>query len=427
MRRICMLGVIAGGLLAPPAGPAGAASPGAAEAVAPDSPFGVVAHVTRPGEHGLAQREFALMKEAGIAWVRTDFDWDRVENPEGTWHFDHLDETVAWADAAGIRLLAQLNYNVPWADPAHRHLGPWLTYVRKVVGRYCKSVRHWEVWNEPNTERFWRSPDPAEYTAFLKVTHQAIKEIDPDLRVVFGGTCTIDIGYIEGALRAGAADYFDVMSVHPYGTSPDNVGNDLARLHEVMKRHGAADRPVWVTEWGWSAVGNKPAEEREHAVNLAIGWHIALHDRLAARIFWYEFQSEEVNPADPEHYFGLVRKDLAPRPAYLAYQALTRARPAGSEAAPGDWWRQGLTWPHWVRPDGRKGWAVWAWSGEKPYRLFVRGEIAEAFDVLGRPVRVEVKDRLADVTLSRSPLYLIGPEYLSFEERPDLAKPGLPE
>lgn len=407
MRRLVLAGVVAIFL---PAWGAEEATPSAARKATAPSPYGVVAHVTRETEHPLAQSEFALMSKAGIAWVRTDFDWDRVETPEGVWHFEHLDETVKWADAAGIRLLVQLNYDVPWARPARKHLDKWLTYVRKVVGRYSRHVRYWEVWNEPNTQWFWGKPDAAEYTAFLKATHKVIKAIDPKLQVVFGGTYNIDLGYIEAALKAGAGPCLDVMSVHPYGTAVDNIGNDMAKLVELMKRYKVGDRPIWITEWGWSAINDPPDQEREHAMNLAIGWHIALHDQLAQRIFWYEFQSEEGKPGDREHYFGLVRKDLKPRPAYLAYQALTRARPAGSRPEKGQWWRQGLTYPHWVRPDGTKGWAVWLWSGRANARLRIRGRITEAFDLLGRPIRIEVKSGLAETRLSRSAVYLIGPE-----------------
>jgi hypothetical protein len=402
---------------APPRPPgSGNPSPPHGAAWPDDVSYGVVAHVTRPHEHAVARKEFQLMKQAGIQWVQTPFDWDAVESPEGVWHFDHLDETVAWADAAGIRLLATLNYNVPWATPAHKHMDKWLTYVRKVVGRYRGSVRHWEVWNEPNGQWFWPSPSPADYAVFLKETSRAIKQIDPGLQVVFGGTYNIDTGYIEAALKAGARDSFDVVSVHPYGSSVDNIGNDIARLVAVLKRYQAAAKPIWITEWGWSAVNNDPREEQQHAVNLAIGWNIALHDPPVKRIFWYEFQSQEEKPSDREHYFGLVRRDLTPRPAYLACQALTRARPSGSTTDEGDWWRQGMTWPHWVRPDGRKGWAVWLWSGEADYRLKVRGPVVEAFDHLGKPLPLDVKDGAARVRLARAPIYVIGPEHIEFEK-----------
>ncbi len=398
-------------------------APGSTKPAA-DSPYGVVAHVTRLSEHGIAQREFELMKQAGIEWVRTDCDWDRVENPQGQWHYAHMDETVKWADAAGIKLLLQLNYDVPWARPAHQHMDKWLTYVRNVVGRYKGSVRHWEVWNEPNGEWFWKPPSARDYAAFLKETHRTIKGIDPGLQVVFGGTFNIDVGYIEDALKVGAGGYFDVMSVHPYGTAVDNTGNDLARLVDLMKRYGVDRKPIWITEWGWPAVNNDVRQENEHAVNLAIGWHLALHGMPVQRLFWYEFRSEEGKPGDREHYFGLVRNDLKPRPTYAAYKALIRARPPGSKTDEGDWWRQGLTWTHWIRPDGMKGWSVWAWSGQADYRVTVRGRCVEAFDHLGRPLKLKISDGAVEITLRRAPIYLIGPDQLSFEETPAGRQPG---
>ena len=106
-------------------------------------PYAVCAHVSRGGEHAIARDAFRRMKAAGIGWVRTDFDWSGVERKPGEWSFDNLDETVQWAEEAGISILPILDYDVRWASPAYKHLNLWRTYVRKVVSRYKDRVRHW--------------------------------------------------------------------------------------------------------------------------------------------------------------------------------------------------------------------------------------------------------------------------------------------
>ena len=48
-------------------------------------------------------------------------------------------------------------------------------------------------------------------------------------------------------------------------------------------------------------------------------------------VFWYNLRAFENDPFYNEDHFGIVHKDLSPKPAFLAYQTLIRARPAGSK------------------------------------------------------------------------------------------------
>ena len=219
------------------------------------SPYGVCAHLARGDEHDTAREEIALMRQAGIGWARADFSWTGVQGQDRAWHFENLDETVAWAGDGGVKLLPILNYDTPWASPAYRHLDLWLDYVRHVVNRYKDRLRYWEVWNEPNLKNFWReTPDPAAYTTLLKATCQEIKKIDPDLVVLLGGMAGVPWEFIEGIYEAGGGAFFDVMNVHPYQypRSPEQpLVDNLHKLRELMARHGDGDKPIWITEIGW--------------------------------------------------------------------------------------------------------------------------------------------------------------------------------
>lgn len=62
------------------------------------------------------------------------------------------------------------------------------------------------------------------------------------------------------------------------------------------------------------------------------------------RYFGYEFQSLEQDRGDIEHHFGMVGRQLEPKPAYLAYSALTRAFPDGSKIDRSLEWNHGTAW-----------------------------------------------------------------------------------
>lgn len=124
---------------------------------------------------------------------------------------------IPLAKQANVSILPILDYDVPWATPAWRHPDAWGGYVRRIVSRYAKDLRYWEVWNEQNGSGFWRDrPSGANYVPLLKRAYEEIKKIDPELTVLYGGTAGVPLGYIEDSLKAGAGAYFDVMNIHPY-------------------------------------------------------------------------------------------------------------------------------------------------------------------------------------------------------------------
>ncbi|MCS7238037.1 MAG: beta-galactosidase [Thermoguttaceae bacterium] len=384
-----------------------------------ESPYGVCAHVSRGDERPVAQKEFALMSEAGIAWVRTDFDWSGVERPRGNWTFDHLDVVVSWAEKAGICLLPILDYDVPWARPAYKHLDAWLEYVRRVVSRYKGRLRYWEVWNEPNLEGFWRDkPDPANYVSLLRATYQEIKRIDPNLVVVLGGMAGIPWEYLEGVYKAGGKDFFDVMNVHPYryprAPEEGRLVEDLQRLRQLMSQYGDGQKPIWITEIGWPThVGPRGVSEEVQAQMLPRAYLLALHEGVE-RVIWYEFQAPEGKPDYNEDHFGIVHRDLRPKPAYVAYRTLTSLRPTGSKIVAG-WEERGVFCRSWDDPQGTRIWALWCPGESQEVSFTTRGAVSRVVDHLGNPKEHAAADGRLRLSLGPGVTYVVGPEAVSLQ------------
>lgn len=112
------------------------------------------------------------MRQADLAWVRCDFYWDTVENPQGTWHFDHIEKVLDQTEARGLKLLVILGYTVPWARPVCDHPEPRLEYVRPTVSDFKDRVKHWEIWNEQNLKHFWVA-DPDSIDISYHLAHDA--------------------------------------------------------------------------------------------------------------------------------------------------------------------------------------------------------------------------------------------------------------
>lgn len=125
------------------------------------------------------------------------------------------------------------------------------------------------------------------------------------------------------------------------------------------------------------------------------------------RYFWCEFHAPQRDDVDKEHHFGIVGQQLDPKPGYFAYQALTKARPAGST---GD--KLATTAEtriaSWTRPDGKRGWALWTSKAERPTTVKFDGTVDAAFDYLGN--EVDKPRSGSEIRLASGILYLVGPK-----------------
>ena len=125
--------------------------------------------------------------------------------------------------------------------------------------------------------------------------------------------------------------------------------------------------------------------------------------------FWYEFQNPQVGVLNKEHNFGLVHKNLTPKPVYQAYKTLIEARPADSRSTffdiDGDLIRAG-----WECPDGTNAVAVWRAGDAQDVELKFTGQVTKAFDYLGNEISVPE----GKISLSPKALYFIGPESVEF-------------
>ena len=609
----------------------------AAAVAAEPNPYGACAHVTR-GEP--AGRTCAMMRQAGLGWVRSDFDWSAVAPKKGAWDFSRFDRVIAECEAEGVQLLPILGYSVAWAHPAHEHLDEWEEYVRRVVERYGSRLGVLEVWNEENIPPFWAAPDPTNYLAVLRRTFETAKKVNPAVRVAFGGTAGVPLDFIEEVYRLGGAKWFDIMNIHPYShpARPEGAMDaQIERLRALMARYGDAAKPLWITEVGWPThrmgfsldglleAGLKVARpdavswrmlyvpargdadenaiirdllleilpegssveicrSADLAAALAKGgvdgivypftedyasdsvdavfefvkaggvlvdfggmpmWYAyreapgggmeidktaqSWRDRGRLRIaetaywsdkrfpesipvrpsaaakgvkappggfaaqrfftprllkpgdemlpllcastngvdtvaaavyrfnsdmkgavvvsgllgrgsggtsspgrqarmlaralgiafaegvenfFWYEFRELDAAPCDPESYFGIVRGNFAPKPAYGAYMTFIGIRPPGSVQSPGTWRSADGTvfFPQWTRPDGRKAGMVWTVGDTHRRELRFSSPGVEFFDVGGARVRPEREGCVFTLRISGSPIYFSGGE-----------------
>ena len=291
--------------------------------------FGICAHVGGD-EFDIRDKEFRMMRKAGIRRVRCDFTWAAIEPAPGKWNFRRYDRLVADAEARNIRVLPILDYDNPGAYPGHvmDHLDEWCRFVAAVVRRYRRHFDVVEVWNEPNLPFFWKSaPDAEQYAELLRRTCAAVKAVAPEIRVMMGGTAGADADFIEGIYANGGGPCMDIVNIHPYTwpSAPDGfLDSSIRRVRAVMERHGDAGKPLWITEIGWPTHSLRLGG----AYTLLAGLAIARPERKAWRVVYAKLSEDGAGEAEAA---GL-RRALPPGstveawgPARLAAELSTNA------------------------------------------------------------------------------------------------------
>ena len=403
----------------------------------PPPTFGVCGHLMGEEHRGL-MRSFHVMKAAGIDMVRLDFWWTAVEGKDGTWDFPSTDEVIEAARATGITILPILDYSHPSHGMPDKDPGPWREYVRRIAERYAADCPVFEVWNEENGGQF----DPTNYLVVLKGAYEEIKAVAPNARVAIGGLMNNNLApYVDKLYALGGGRYFDIMNLHPYSDMRNNPEGLLDTLLEAqraqLKRLGDGDKPIWITEFGWSTAERKDGfvpgtdnwrlqggtDETTAALWTARALGIAMAEGVEA-VFHYELRSLENDRFDRESHFGLIRDNFTPMPAYLAYAAFIAMRPAGSVHKNLEWKLPGrpgqaLYFPQWTRPEGgderihplqsRDAGIIWTTGFEGVRHLKFGGATIRFFDVFGKEIHPpRTADGGYDVHVSGNPVYFSG-------------------
>jgi hypothetical protein len=286
-----------------------------------------------------------MLKQAGVRWLRGFYEWQTIQPQQGTWNFTLPDRLLSDAQANGLHLTGVLAYFAPWAsaDGGTRRfpikdIQFWRDYVAGMVGRYQSDIKYWEVWNEFNGS-FAENGTPALYAELVREASLAAKRVDPTAKIGLS-VANFDVRFIDAAIKAGAADHFDYICIHPYeilerlADKGEPVFLGMATtLRKMLKANRQRDDiPLWITEVGAPApIKPDAVQDKVQAAQLAKAYLLAIASGFT-RVFWFEARGPSYgNGTD----LGLLRSDMTPRPSYAALGVLTRI--LGPEPRPAGW------------------------------------------------------------------------------------------
>ena len=290
--------------------------------------------------------EFALslMSDAGIRTIRVDFPWSQIESRNDSYDMSHQAFQIDWAERYGIEVLALLAYCTQWACQdditSSIDVEEYAEYAGMVAATLGDRLTYYEVWNEEDLSGiFWKPfSDPRRYGELLEAASTAVRQNDPDAKVLFGGlagVCPLTLfpspdcvwGFytqVKGA-HPDIDDYFDIFNIHGYSWNfllapewnlPLLEITCPALGDKISIGRTLSGKPVWNTEFGWQCEPHYPALTKQlQAAYLARGYIVAAASK-AERSCWYTFWHEGTG-------MGLIDEDWhTPKPAYYALKAL---------------------------------------------------------------------------------------------------------
>jgi Glycosyl hydrolase catalytic core len=337
----------------------------AVQAAVPKDFYGVVYDgdvTTAPAATQDAQ--WKLMHATGVQATRVVFSWSDAQ-PDASQlpSFAQTDAVVTRAAANGIDLLPIVIYAPAWAreDPNNGASPPandagYVAYLKALVGRYGpagsfwpehpqlpkRPLRTWQVWNEPQLRYQWADKDWEQgYGALLRAAHDALKQADPGCTIVLAGATNFAWDALDSLYKKGnIKGEFDVAALHPYTGSAGRVLTAVGLFRGVLKRHGDAKLPIWITELAWPAskrrekppagLKNLPTTPKGMALRLTRAYKLLARTRAVQRAYWYTWASGYRKGHGIFDFTGLERYDggqFRSTPALRAYRKL--ARPSG--------------------------------------------------------------------------------------------------
>jgi hypothetical protein len=231
-------------------------------------------------------------RTANVYWIRSYvFSWEAIEPINTTpskYHWESVNkQALLEAASRKLHLIATIKMTPSWAQKysgvscgpiaknKFKEFAQFLKAVVKIYGKPPYNIKYWELGNEPDVDRRLVPPDSHfgcwgedsktyyggdYYADMLKVAYPAIKSADPDAQVMIGGllldcdpthppagqTCKPG-KFLEGILRNGGGDYFDVVSFHGYPY--------YAIYHDPLKKYPQylyydEHHPYWISRGG---------------------------------------------------------------------------------------------------------------------------------------------------------------------------------
>lgn len=270
------------------------------------------------------RKDFEFLKNTRIDLLRISFGWDAIESVKGTYDWLFWDDFVRIAvEEYGITLVPYICYIPRWNSSKPEDQNWFWNYppveperfgdfMKALVTRYKKYIKTWELWNEPDIWVYWQGPRD-KFAEMIKIGARAVKEADPEARVVLGGVAYSEEFVAEMFRDHGLSPLIDIVNMHNYYEtwSPkpvEDIDDHILKMSEVIRKYGN-QQPLWMAEVGYSTFRQGPKISSEYrayydyehtpeyqAVDLFKRLALIVSTEKMSAVAWYELS--DLPPSD---------------------------------------------------------------------------------------------------------------------------------
>lgn len=301
-----------------------------------------------------------LAQGTGASLLREDFDWVAIEPSPGAFDWSGPDAIVRAAAERGMTVLPIVGGGRPsWAEvddgnalgrfvgAAARRYAPAGPYFSRGDTPDGPGIVWWELLNEPYEASNPEYVPSGRYARLIAQAAPVIRGAAPGVRLLLSGEAQYETTggefrkdwtaeLLDAVPELGSA--FDGVAVHPYGGEPAPYDpakrraqpGRLERVRQTLVERGLADKPLWVTEIGWSTCTGVE-------VCVTQAEQAAFFDEFLelARTRWkgyvrvvvpYQLRENPVGRRsdDKFRFFGLLDGAFRAKPALGVFEAATR-------------------------------------------------------------------------------------------------------
>lgn len=169
----------------------------------------------------------------------------------------------------------------------------------------------------------------------LKPVHDCTREVFPQAKIVSMGLGGVGADWLADFVKAGGMDLVDVLSIHPgcHPRAPEFWEGwrgwvFRSQVQDALKAARTAGKDVWITEAYAPTVPQRSQVDPRTSADYLVRTYVCSLAVGVKLVAWYQFQdgvwfAQRPNPDDMEYNYGMVYTDLTPKPAYVAYGAMT--------------------------------------------------------------------------------------------------------
>ena len=179
----------------------------------------------------------------GLDTFKQQIRWEEIEVEPGEYNWAKLDMVMPVAQDRNMNVVGSVVAAPDWAREPGADLsqdGPpadmqdFANFLEAMLARYPDQFFALEIWNEPNLEREWASPNGLSAQRVVemnRVANETIKNIDPGIIVISGAlsptggfvtpegrvTAIDDFDFMDQMIAAGLLNYTDCVGAHHNG------------------------------------------------------------------------------------------------------------------------------------------------------------------------------------------------------------------